>query len=250
MKLFATNMSRTATGVLAQITSGWSGSPSNGASSGLLEASKEDLMSVFETLGTTPEGLTEPEVAERLKTHGRNTVAHERATAWPVMLLNNFRNPFILVLFVLGSVSYATGDLKGTAVVSVMVIVSVVMRFFQEFRSSRAAEALRAMVRTTATVSRRYARDDDSDVLVSEKREVPFEDLVPGDIVHLSAGDMIPADIRLVSSKDLFVSQSALTGEAMPVEKYNTLAGIVEKSADEACLEATTGANPFDQNNL
>jgi Mg2+-importing ATPase len=222
MKLFATDMS-TATGVLAQIRSGWSGPRGHGASSGLLEASKEDLMSVFETLGTTPEGLTESEVAERFKTYGRNTVAHERATAWPLMLLNNFRNPFILVLFVLGAVSYATGDLRGTAVVSVMVIVSVVMRFLQEYRSSRAAEALRAMVQTTATVTRRYHREGD-DAPVSGKREVPFEELVPGDIVHLSAGDMIPADIRLVTSKDLFVSQSALTGEAMPVEKYDTLA--------------------------
>ena len=202
---------------------------------------------MFEALATAPEGLTEPEVRERLETFGRNTVAHERAMAWPRMLLNNFRNPFILVLFVLGSVSYATGDLKGTAVVSVMVVVSVVMRFLQEFRSSRAAEALRAMVRTTATVTRRYAQDDASASVVSEKREVPFEDLVPGDIVHLSAGDMIPADIRLVSSKDLFVSQSALTGEAMPVEKYDTPASVVEKSADEA---TTTNPDPFDQSNL
>jgi Mg2+-importing ATPase len=129
----------------------------------------------------------------------------------------------------------------------VMVGVSVVMRFFQEFRSSRAAEALRAMVRTTATVTRRYAHDADPELLVSDKREVPFEDLVPGDIVHLSAGDMIPADIRLISSKDLFVSQSALTGEAMPVEKYDTLAGVVEKSADET---STGGVNALDHNNL
>src|ERR1700682_3339182 len=225
MNLLATFISG-AFGMIAQaISASTSRAGGNGTSSALLDASKGPVGSVFEALGSVPEGLTEPEVRERLETHGRNTVAHDRATAWPAMLLNNFRNPFILVLFVLGSVSYATGDLKATAVVSVMVVVSVMMRFFQEFRSSRAAEALRAMVRTTATVSRRYARDDDSDVLVSEKREVPFEDLVPGDIVHLSAGDMIPADIRLVSSKDLFVSQSALTGEAMPVEKYDTLAG-------------------------
>src|SRR6202040_600689 len=107
--------------------------------------------------------------------------------------------------------------------------------------------ALRAMVRTTATVTRRYAHEADTALLVSDKREVPFEDLVPGDIVHLSAGDMIPADIRLFSSKDLFISQSALTGEAMPVEKYDTLAGVVEKSADEA---TTTNPDPFDQSNL
>jgi Mg2+-importing ATPase len=233
--------------MVGETTSAWSKPRGNGAASALLDASKEPVTSVYVTFGTAPEGLTESDVQERLESHGRNTVAHERATAWPRMLLNNFRNPFILVLFVLGAVSYATGDPRGTAVVSVMVAVSVVMRFLQEFRSSRAAEALRAMVRTTATVTRRYAPDDGSDALVSERREVPFEDLVPGDLVHLSAGDMIPADIRLVSAKDLFVSQSALTGEAMPVEKYDTLAGVVEKSADPA---PTTSANPFDQTNL
>jgi Mg2+-importing ATPase len=246
MNLFATYFGM-AKGMVGHTASGSSGAHGNGASSALLDASKGPVRSVFEALGTAPEGLTELEVQEHLETYGRNTVAHERATAWPRMLLNNFRNPFILVLFVLGSVSYATGDLKGTAVVSVMVVVSVVMRFLQEFRSSRAAEALRAMVRTTATVTRRYVQDDTSESVVSEKREVPFEDLVPGDIVHLSAGDMIPADIRLVSSKDLFVSQSALTGEAMPVEKYDTLAGVVEKSGDEA---APTNPDPFDQSNL
>jgi Mg2+-importing ATPase len=178
------------------------------------------------------------------------------------MLLNNFRNPFILVLFVLGSVSFATGDLKGTAVVTVMVVVSVVMRFLQEFRSSRAAEALRAMVSTTATVTRRYAREDEEEELVAVRREVPFEELVPGDIVHLSAGDMIPADVRLIGSKDLFIGQSALTGEAMPVEKYDTLSGVVEKSAETISTTSTTpstpappaapgaAGNPLDQSNL
>ena len=250
----------TAMGIVSQTASGWSKPRGNGASAALLEASKEEVTSVFETLGTAPEGLTDTEVAERLETYGPNTVAHERATPWPIMLLNNFRNPFILVLFVLGSVSYATGDLKGTAVVTVMVVVSVVMRFLQEFRSSRAAEALRAMVSTTATVTRRFAREDEEEKQVAVRREVPFEELVPGDIVHLSAGDMIPADVRLISSKDLFIGQSALTGEAMPAEKYDTLSGVVEKSAETISTTSTTpstsatppapGSNPLDQSNL
>jgi Mg2+-importing ATPase len=128
-----------------------------------------------------------------------------------------------------------------------MVAVSVVMRFLQEYRSSRAAEALRAMVRTTATVTRRYARDDRPDGFVAARCEVPFEEIVPGDIVHLSAGDMVPADVRLITSKDLFVGQSALTGEAMPVEKYDTLAGVVEKGAIDAS-PGTAGA--LEQANL
>ena len=127
-----------------------------------------------------------------------------------MLLLNNLKNPFIGVLVLLGAVSYATDDLKGTVVVSVMVLVSVVMRFLQEYRSSKAADTLRSMVLTTATVSRD-----------GQRCEVPFEDLVPGDIVHLSAGDMVPADVRLLSAKDVFVSQSALTGESLPVEKLD-----------------------------
>ena len=111
MNFFATYFSM-GKGMAGQTTSGWSRAHENGASSALLDASKGPVRSVFEALSTVPEGLTEAEVQERLETHGRNTVAHERAMAWPRMLLNNFRNPFILVLFVLGSVSYATGDLK------------------------------------------------------------------------------------------------------------------------------------------
>src|SRR5262249_48010640 len=151
----------------------------------VLEATRGPVSSVFEALASGPDGLTEKEVAKRLDTYGPNAVAHERTMSWLGMLLNNFRKPVLLGLIVLGAVSFGPGDLRGTVVVSVMVAVSVVMRFFQEFRSSRAAEALRAMVRTTATVTRRYSREDQPDVFFAEKREVPFEELVPGDIVHL-----------------------------------------------------------------
>ena len=246
MNLLLTHFSAT-TSLFTQTLTEWVKPHANGASAPAVDASRGPLSSVFDALATTADGLTEPEVANRLETYGPNAVARERTTPWPVMLLNNFRNPFILVLIVLGAVSYATGDLRGTAVVAVMVAVSVVMRFFQEFRSSRAAETLRAMVRTTATVTRRYAREDQPDVAIAAKREVPFEELVPGDIVHLSAGDMIPADARLITSKDLFVGQSALTGEAMPVEKYDTLAGAIEKSADRGTSAPT---NALDHANL
>ncbi len=100
------------------------------------------------------------------------------------------------------------------------------MRFIQEYRSGRAAEALKAMVRTTATVWRRVSAGTSS-----APREIPMRELVVGDIVQLSAGDMIPADLRLIESRDLFISQAVLTGEALPVEKYDTLGAISEKSA-------------------
>lgn len=108
-----------------------------------------------------------------------------------------------------------------------MVVVSGVLRFVQEYRSTQAAEKLKALVSTTATVKRRNRLDNPG-----EQREIPINELVPGDIIHLAAGDMIPADVRLLSSKDLFVSQAVLTGESLPVEKYDTLGAVVEKRAD------------------
>lgn len=225
------------------------GSTTSSVAGVLLRSSEVDGSSALHALETSEHGLTEREVANRLEQYGKNEVTRERPPAWHWMLLRNFKNPFIVVLVVLGSVSFLTGDLKGTVVVSVMVVVSVLMRFLQEFRSSRAAEALRAMVRTTATVTRRADHEaaDGTATVVSEKREIPFEDLVPGDIVHLSAGDMIPADMRLLISKDLFVSQSVLTGEAMPVEKYDTLGHVVEKSAS---VTGDLNGNPLERTNL
>lgn len=163
---------------------------------------------IFERMKTSPQGLSQDEIESRLEEFGHNVIAHEEVKPWYVMLLANFKNPFIGVLVILGVVSYLTDDMKATLVVSIMVLVSVLMRFFQEFRSSKEAEALKAMVKTTATVTRGQM-----------KGEIPFEDVVPGDVIHLSAGDMVPADIRLFMSKDLFISESALTGESMPVEK-------------------------------
>src|SRR6202011_5535453 len=110
---------------------------------------------------------------------------------------------------------------------------SVGLQFWQEYRSALAAEKLKALVRTTATVLRRAGQD-----ALAEPREVPIRELVPGDLVRMSAGDLVPADVRLVSSRDLFVSQAALTGEALPVEKYDTLGSVVEKSANGQGHEA------------
>ncbi len=166
-------------------------------------------------------GLTEDEAERRLAQYGKNEIAHEKPTPWYVMLLHNFKNPFILVLIFLGIVSYLTGDLKAVFVMGIMVSTSIILRFVQEFRSSKAAEKLRAMVKTTATAKRQFEeeREDGTINLVSRWIEIPLEEIVPGDIIKISAGDMVPADIRLLSSKDLYISQSALTGEALPVEK-------------------------------
>ncbi|MCC3372275.1 magnesium-translocating P-type ATPase [Cohnella sp. REN36] len=176
---------------------------------------EDDLM---EELDTRPEGLTENEARKRLDQYGRNRIAHEKTPAWYLQLLSCFKNPFILILLSLGLFAYFTDDIKALITISTMVAVSVIITFSQEFRSARTAEKLKAMVKTTATVSRQL-----------ERKEIDLELLVPGDIVHLSAGDMVPADIRLISSKDLHVGESALTGEAMPVEKMDTLPRGVHK---------------------
>jgi Mg2+-importing ATPase len=184
----------------------------------LLRASAAPPELVMTALGTSIRGLPAETIRARREQFGSNEVARERLPTWYSLLIGNFRNPFILVLIALGIVSYETGDVEGTIVVACMVVVSVAMRFLQEYRSSRAAAALRAMVTTTATVTRQIPNGE-PDVTAGVRCEVPFKDLVSGDIVHLSAGDMIPADVRLVSAKDLFVAQAALTGESMPVEK-------------------------------
>jgi Mg2+-importing ATPase len=179
----------------------------------------QDWPAVWQGLDASAEGLTDSQVEVRLERDGPNVIARERPRPWYALLVGNFGNPFILVLILLGVVSFITGDERATITVAVMVVLSVLMRFAQEFRSSHAAEALRRLVRTTATVTRRVIAETGETSVQSRRVEIPFEQLVVGDLVHLSAGDMVPADMRLVAAKDLFVSESALTGEALPVEK-------------------------------
>jgi len=166
-------------------------------------------------LETTTAGLDEEQIDARLHRDGPNEVSHEKPPHWSRQLLRAFKNPFIIVLLVLAVVQiFATpDDLSGPIIIAVMVAISVLLNFTQEFRSSRAAENLKAMVRNTATVTRKASDGH------SEQIEVPVVELVAGDIVHLGAGDMVPGDLRLLSAKDLFISQAILTGESLPVEK-------------------------------
>ena len=201
------------------------------------QAAEQSAELLLQALGSRPDGLDETEVRALLEKHGRNEVARERVPHPLVQLLKAFNNPFIYVLIILSGVSFYSDyllpgmagedtDLTGVTIVLSMVSISGLMRFWQEYRSSKAAEALRAMVRTTATVIRRYRGEN------PKAYEIAMADLVPGDIVRLSAGDMVPADVRLLESRDLFVSQAVLTGESLPVEKYDTLGAVTEKSAD------------------
>ena len=183
------------------------------------------------SLDTTHAGLDEAQIEDRLDRDGTNEAAHEKPPHWALQFARTFWNPFIIVLMVLAAVQLVTSDdLTGPIIIAVMVGISVVLSFTQEFRSSRAAEKLKAMVRNTATVTRRASDAH------SERIEVPVIELVAGDIVHLSAGDMVPADLRLLSAKDLFISQAILTGESLPVEK----------TAPEHAGQADTRIEPLD----
>ena len=177
-----------------------------------------DADAALAELQTSRAGLRDAEVELRRERFGRNEVAHEKPPAWYAQLGHAFANPFNILVTTLAVVSAATGDTKAVVVVSLMVILSTGLRFAQEFRSNRAAEALRALVRTSTAVERE-GDEYSTDSTLTRRREVPMDELVPGDIVYLSAGDMIPADVRLIAAKDVFVTQSALTGEALPVEK-------------------------------
>lgn len=185
---------------------------------------------IFQSLGTSEDGLDHREVRRRLKLCGLNEISHEKPLSWYFLLFKNFTNPFIVLVLVLGCVSVFFKQYNAALIIAFMVVISVLMRFMQEYRSNNAAEKLKALVSTKATVIRRIGG-------MSKSIDIDMKQLVPGDIVHLSAGDMVPADVRLISAKGLFVSQSALTGEAMPIEKDETILGELPK-------------NPLDMPNL
>ncbi|MCS6866057.1 MAG: magnesium-translocating P-type ATPase [Gemmataceae bacterium] len=175
----------------------------------IVEAARQAALDVFISLASSQQGLSRVEALIRRARFGPNEIARERPPRWYVQLVHAFHTPFTYLLVTLAIISFATDDLKATTVIGLMVGISGLLRFWQEYRSGQAAERLRSLVRTTATVVRPE----------SPLQEVPIHELVPGDVIQLSAGDLIPADVRLLSTKDLFVSQATLTGESLPVEK-------------------------------
>jgi len=177
-------------------------------SKNLLEKAQADADVVLKELGSQLEGLSEAEAAARLKQFGTNQMARETRLPGLKRVLGNVKNPLVLLLTALGVLSYFTGDHRATVVIGAMVILGVVLRFFQEMRADNAAATLQAMVSNTATLVRE-----------GKDKEVLLKLVVPGDIVRLAAGDMVPADVRVLSAKDLFLNQATLNGEALPVEK-------------------------------
>ena len=159
-------------------------------------------------LDTSSSGLVSDEAENRLKTFGRNELTKRKKRTAVVDFIFHFRSPLIIILLFAGVISGFFGEIINAAIIFSIVLLSVILDFFQESKAKRAAEILKEKVTTTATVLRDSA-----------KKEVKLSEIVPGDIIYLSAGDIVPADARVVNAKDLFVDQSALTGESFPIEK-------------------------------
>ncbi|WP_062804814.1 magnesium-translocating P-type ATPase [Enterococcus pernyi] len=185
---------------------------------GFASKNKQQLFDLFQT---TQKGLSSEQVENLRETYGNNSISYGKKTPFIVEVIKAFITPFTLVLIALGIISFITEyllaapadkDLFGVIIIFAMVLVSGTMTLIQSVRSNQAAEKLKSLVKVTAAVKRD-----------GEYKEIPMEEIVCGDQVRLSAGDMIPADMRLLSAKDLFISQAALTGESYPVEKHATV---------------------------
>ena len=185
----------------------------------------------LQRLGVTEKGLSDEQVETAREEYGSNILSHRKEAGIVMELLQRCRNPLVIQLLVICGVSLLMGDVRAATVVGAMVVLSVVLAYVQEHRSSKAVEKLNAMVQTNSLV----IRD-------GKECDIPIAEIVPGDIVILQAGALIPADLRLISAKDFFVSQSSLTGESMPVEKHAEPADITGRGVIElqnACFQGS-----------
>lgn len=164
---------------------------------------------ILENFKTSIQGLSEKEAEKRIKEYGHNETARKKKRTILIQILSKFLNPLVIVLTVIGIFSLFFGEKLSAGLIFMMILMSVFLAFIQEYRSGKEAEKLGEMVRATATVYRN-----------GKPREISIKKIVPGDIVDLYAGDMIPADLRIISCKDLFINQATLTGESFPVEKF------------------------------
>ncbi|MCW4003604.1 MAG: magnesium-translocating P-type ATPase [Candidatus Bathyarchaeota archaeon] len=177
----------------------------------LLSLSTEEIMT---RLGTSHQGLSSEQAEERLEIYGRNELARAHKHSGIKEFLLHFKSPLVIILLIAGIISGLLQEYANMIIVLTIIFISVILDYYQESKAEKAAELLKQKVTTTATVLRDNV-----------KQEIKFPEIVPGDIIYLSAGDIAPADARVITAKDLFVNQSALTGESFPVEK---IAGAVK----------------------
>jgi Mg2+-importing ATPase len=185
------------------------------AAASSLNLSTADVLSfsagdLLKGLESSTAGLSSEEAQKRLELFGPNEVARGRKRSVPIEFLSHFRSPVTIILIIAAIISAFVGDPVDASIIIFIVLLSVILDFTQEYRAGRAAEALRKRVATTATVLRDGSKID-----------LQISEIVPGDVISLSAGDIVPADARVLSARDLFLDQSALTGESFPVEKNN-----------------------------
>jgi len=171
----------------------------------LLNIPNENLLS---RLATSEVGLTSQVAEERLAQYGPNELAHKKKRIAILEFFAHFKNPLIMILLFAGIISGILGDLASMSIIITIITISIILDFYQESKAEQAAELLQEKVTVTTTVFRDGV-----------KRDLKISEIVPGDVIELSAGDLVPADSRLLTAKDLFVDQSALTGESFPVEK-------------------------------
>ncbi len=202
----------------------------------ILNAAGKNADTLLIQYDTSDDGFDSEKVEDMRDQYGVNVISQQKQRGILKKLFNSFINPFTIVLLVLAFISILTEDFAAVIIVIAMVGISGLINFVQDVRSSKSAEKLSELVETTIAVQR-ITSDEDADEIISEKLEIPLDELVVGDVIYLAAGDMIPADVRIIKAKDLFVSQASLTGESEPVEKIsNAIAG--------------RHTNPLDLNNL
>src|SRR3990172_12404005 len=185
----------------------------------LLSLSIEDVLA---RLNTSTTGLSSQEAEKRLEVYGRNELArgHEHSALREFLL--HFKSPMVIILLVAGLISGILGEIAHVVIIFAIVLVSVILDFYQESKAEKAAQMLKEKITTTATLLRDNI-----------KQEIKLPEIVPGDVIYLSAGDIAPADARVINAKNLFVNQSSLTGESFPVEKTSSPVKGKEESITE-----------------
>lgn len=185
----------------------------------------------LEKMGTSKNGLNKDKIALLKNTYGLNAISKKEKKFFIFEIFERLKNPLAVQLLVIGGISLWMGDTHSATIVGVMVFLSIILSYIQETRSIKAVENLQKMLQSTTLVLRE-----------GKEMEVPTTDLVPGDIIILHAGSIIPADIRLIYAKDFFLSQSALTGESLPIEKTSDIKMPIPKNPIEftnACFQGS-----------
>jgi Mg2+-importing ATPase len=186
---------------------------------------------LFSVLGSSPNGLTSEQAQAGLLRFGHNDISHIRKVPVILQYLGHFKNLLIIILLIAAGISLFVGEVIDAVIIFFIVFASVTLDFFQEYKAGEAADLLKQKILTRATV----LRD-------GKEQDLPITDLVPGDLVRLTAGDIVPADARILTARDFYVNQSSLTGEPFPVEKHPgaAAAGTLVTSADNYTFLGTS----------